>query len=499
MNALRLSETGFSRLVVLSACALLFAGCGGTLPSPPPTVAPAPMRSAAPSPIVAPSEPPLSSPAVVVEPTAQPPSGATGWLEAGGLGAGLNEPTLVPLADGGALVLASEWPEEGPSVPTSYRWTPADQWEPMEPLNKMRTRFGATLLQDGRVLVAGGLNDAEQSYSSSYVFDPDRPADGWSKVGLLGTARTAPSIATLPDGRVLVAGGFFYTGMTASVVPSGGLGARGGATPWELTPARRGPTDIDIPPYGYALATAEVFDPETGEWSPTGSMSFARAGAPAVTLSDGRVLIVGTSDDELERVAPDAYSTAEIYDPASGTFAITKSVPALDESQFRDLGVDLRDASMGHGSPGRLVALPDGGALLVGRHHWAKHHADTFESFRFDPATASWHATGTPCGGVNYNGPGKPHLTPMPCLIGNFVAPLADGRVLSAGRVGGELQTSPRSAAMYDAATDAWLEQPPLPGEYWTEGSVGLTDGSALVLGRTNDGPLIALRFVPGP
>jgi len=409
--------------------------------------------------------------------------------------------TLVPLADGGALSIGSDWDDAGGDVPVAYHWTPEGaSWKAIQPLNKPRTRFGAIPLRDGRVLVVGGLNDADQSYSSTYVFDPERPSRGWSKVGLLDTARTAPSVTTLPDGRVLVAGGYFHTGGTAVRPASGALGSMRGSPPWETSPARRGGADIDVPPYGYALATAELFDPATGEWTPTGNLNYARAGAPAVTLADGRVLIVGTGEDSLERVAPEAYTTAEIYDPSSGTFALTRPLPAVDLGRFLDLGVDLRDAYLDNGYPGRLVALPDGDALLVGRHHWAKHHADALESFRFDASGASWKATGTPCGAVNYNGPGKMHRTPPPCLIGGFVAGLGDGHVLSAGRaVSSEFPSEPRPAAMYDSASDAWIEQPSLPADYWPMAAVGLSDGTALVVGQTNDGPEIALHFIPDP
>jgi hypothetical protein len=487
------------RVVAGIAVAILLAACGGTLPSSPPTVAPVPTTTLPPSPTLAPAATPRESHAAVV-PTPTPPSTTTGWVDAGGDLPALDQRTLVALADGGAVMIGSNW-NEGTDIPVAYRWAPsAASWEPIEALNKPRTRFGATLLRDGRVLVVGGLNNADQSYSSTYVLDPERPSLGWSKVGLLDTARTVPSIATLPDGRVLVAGGYFHTGAreTALAPVRGTLGSIRGTPPWETSAARRGATDIDVPPYGYALATAELFDAATGEWTPTGSLNFARAGAPAVTLADGRVLIVGVGDDNLERVAPESYATAEIFDPATGTFALTRPLPALDLGRFLDLGVDLRDAYLDQGYPGRLVALPDGGALLVGRHHWAKHHADALESFRFDPSDASWRATGTPCAATNYNGPGEVRRTPTPCLIGGFVAGLSDGQVLSAGSGAWmEFEAEPRSTAVYEPATDAWIEEASLPGDYRPVTAVGLSDGTALVVAQTGDGPQIALRFIP--
>ena len=502
MNSVHRKPVRAVRVVTTASVIVLLAACSGTLPSPPPTVAPAPTTPVAPPPTVAPTPAPTSreSHAVVV-PTPNAPSTTRGWVDAGGDLPALDQRTLVALADGGVVMIGSNWNDEGTDIPVAYRWEPsAASWEPMEALNKPRTRFGATLLRDGRVLVVGGLNNADESYSSAYVLDPERPSLGWSKVGLLDTARTEPSVATLPDGRVLVAGGYFHTGPRELGLAPGSLGSMRGTPPWETTSSRRGVEDVDVPAYGYALATAELFDPATGEWTPTGSLNFARAGAPAVTLADGRVLIVGVGDDTLERVAPESYDTAEIFDPATGTFALTRPLPALDLGRFLDLGVDLRDAYLDEGHPGRLVALPDGGAVLVGRHHWAKHHADALESFRFDPSDASWRATGTPCAATNYNGPGEMQRTPAPCLIGGFVTGLSDGQVLSAGRGPWmEFGAEPRSTAVYEPASDAWIEQPSLPGDYWPSAAVGLTDGTALIVAQTSEGSQIGLRFIPAP
>ena len=149
--------------------------------------------------------------------------------------------------------------------------------------------------------------------------------------------------------------------------------------------------------------------------------------------------------------------------------------------------------------PGQLVALPDGGALLVGRNHWAKHHADVLQSIRFDPARRTWQETGSPCAGVGYNDSAGMHRTPPPCLIGGFVAGLDGGRVLSAGRgPSSELPSEPKAAAIYDPAADAWLEQPSLPDEYAPGIAVGLTDGTALVVGGRQDRDTAdTLRFIP--
>jgi hypothetical protein len=89
--------------------------------------------------------------------------------------------------------------------------------------------------------------------------------------------RVAHTVTLLPNGQVLVAGGF------------------------DLSDGVR------------YLATAEIYDPATGTWSPTGSMADPRSGHGATLLSDGIVLVEGGSN--LSTLA-----TAELYDPASGTW-----------------------------------------------------------------------------------------------------------------------------------------------------------------------------------
>ena len=490
------------RMAAVSMVMLLTWGCRGTLPSAPPTTGPvatATAGAAAATPGPTPTPPDATA---TPRPSAKPPAEHASWVDAGELTLAWDV-TLVPLADGGAVALGAMY--QGDEIqPAAARLAPGTTaWDPIEPLNKLRSKFGATLLQDGRVLVAGGLNNQDQSYSSAYTFDPQRPADGWTKVGLLGSARTAPSMAVLPDGRVLVAGGYFHTGEEAGTGIADRHYASGRATPpWETTPTRRGPRldDVDVPPYGYALATAELFDPRTGEWTATGSLNFARAGAPAVTLADGRVLVVGSRENVRYDLPGKAHGSAEIFDPATGTFALAAALPAPDEQELLDLGVDMRDTYLDLGHPGQPVALPDGGALLVGRSHWAKHHADVLESFRLDPTSQSWRSSGTPCAAVGYNDEAGARRTEPPCLIGGFVAPLDGDRVLSAG-VGSwsEWPGESRTAAIYDPNVDRWLEQPSLPFEYeGGGGAIGLADGTALVVGSARDGnAMVALRFIP--
>ena len=120
----------------------------------------------------------------------------------------------------------------------------------------------ATLLNDGRVLVARGAD-----LSQPLLFDP--ATDTFAATGSMITARGGQTATLLSDGRVLIAGG-----ATAGIS------------------------------VGKILASAELYDPTTGRFSPTGSMTTARVGQTATLLSDGRVLIAGGW-----------YSSAELYQP----------------------------------------------------------------------------------------------------------------------------------------------------------------------------------------
>ncbi len=152
------------------------------------------------------------------------------------------------------------------------------------PLGAGRQIHTATLLADGRVLVAGGFDFADQPLSSAAVYDP---ATGtFSPTGSMATARGLATATLLADGRVLVAGG--------------------GAATW-------------VQP-GLVLASAELYDPKTGTFSPTGSMATAREGHTATLLRDGRVLIAGGIDAS---TGDHTVASAELYDPKTGTFSPT--------------------------------------------------------------------------------------------------------------------------------------------------------------------------------
>jgi hypothetical protein len=362
--------------------------------APPSESAPAP--SAAPSLLPTPTGTPLPTaserptPAVTPVPSSSSGDTSTGaWVAAGSL-VDFSPWLAVPLGDGGALAF-------GQDATVTRRWDPATaRWRQAAALNATRQDFAAVPLRDGRILVTGGLDTHNQNrwqaYSSTYVYDLSTTAGSWTKVGLLGTARVAPAAAVLPDGRVLVAGGAYKDGPPFETGSSGiTLAASTAIVPAPATGGGGRWYDMAPPSIGVALATAELFDAETGRWSPTGSMRFARARAAAATLSDGRILIVGSSGEQGEaRLDPRAYDTAEVYDPATGRFSLVGSLPSIDREAIAADGVEVPDYGTSSTAVGTLVPLPDGGALLVGHGDGWKHAGWVTRTIRFDALSGRW-------------------------------------------------------------------------------------------------------------
>lgn len=184
----------------------------------------------------------------------------------------------------------------------------------------------AVLLGNGKVLIAGGFTRGQESLDTAELFDP--AARTFSATGKMGTARSAHSATLLKDGRVLIAGGFNGAYLDSAEIYDAETGA---FTPIaKMTMARNGHTATMLADGKVLLAggtgtgwsflsDAEIFDPSTNTFSKTGSMTAARESHTATLLADGRVLITGGHRDR--RQAMTIYSTAEIFDPAKGQFS----------------------------------------------------------------------------------------------------------------------------------------------------------------------------------
>src|SRR3954462_6489769 len=183
------------------------------------------------------------------------------------------------LADGRVLI-AGGYTTGGVRLATAVLYDAAKATIATAQMLAPRADQTAVRLADGRVLLVGGTGPGTAFLASAEIFDPATGA--FSATGSMRDRREANTLTLLRDGRVLVAGGHH-----------------------------------DRAPNTTVLASAELFDPRTGSFTPTASMSVRRAKHDAVRLADGNVLVMAGADERDDR---GAYATAEVYDVASGTF-----------------------------------------------------------------------------------------------------------------------------------------------------------------------------------
>ena len=253
-------------------------------------------------------------------------------------------PTMVTLPDGRALVAGGVQDNHG-IVPlyTGEVYDPrTNVWTSTGPLHAHHARGNAVVLKDGRVLLVSASGDPDDELLG---FDPaltaeiyDPVTNAWALTSPMMLGRVAPALALLPDGRVLAAGGTGPGGASAEIYDPG-------SNAWTLampmSRPRRSAGAATLPDgrvlvaggdddaFGYAgLKSAEIYDPATGTWKPTGSMAEQRAAdAMMATLADGRAVFVGgaTYDppDEHGDITSRDNTVAEVFDPTTGTWAAT--------------------------------------------------------------------------------------------------------------------------------------------------------------------------------
>ena len=337
---------------------------------------------------------------------------------------------------------------------------PVPEWVPTGSLNVPRSGHSATLLPDGRVLVAGGVDAAFAALASAELFDP---ATGrWTLTGSLLAARSVHTATLLPGGNVLVVGG----------------------------------DSIDAPPQRLGLGgSAELYDPISGSWSPTGSLNTPRSAFTATLLATGKVLVaggVGDSDEPLD--------SAELYDPATGTWSVTGNLvaprffhtatPLLDgrilvvagwnDDFFQTVtsAVELYDPQAGSWSSaegldkGRVfhtaTRLRDGRVVVAGGYESnAPVSFDTAELF--DPIGGTWASVG------NLGFAREGHTA---TLLGN-------GDVLVAGGFDWNSRLHVDGAEVYDAASATWTQTAAPGSARLRHTATLLPDGKVLVAGGT--------------
>ncbi|HUQ05640.1 MAG TPA: kelch repeat-containing protein [Kofleriaceae bacterium] len=213
------------------------------------------------------------------------PATAT-FVTAGDLGGPRWDHRAVRLADDSVLIVAGR---NGPSaLATAARYHDGAFTSTAAPLAEARFQFGVALLASGKVLVTGGQprpGGDVVALASAELYDP--ATDRFTATGALGSTRSGHTTTVLRDGRVLVIGG------------------------------RDSSCVLGCAPRFWA--TAELYDPETGMFTPTGSMAIERADHTATLLDDGRVLVAGGLSPGAGD--SDIADTLESYDPATGMFS----------------------------------------------------------------------------------------------------------------------------------------------------------------------------------
>lgn len=189
-----------------------------------------------------------------------------------------------------------------------------------------RSGHTATLLPNGKVLIAGGMRRNQDFYKSAELFDP---ASGrFQPTGDMSIGRVGQIAILLRSGKVLIAGGWIGHGPTDSAEFYDPATGKFAVLPGKMT-SKRGRPSATLLPDGNVLiagggdhdspggiASAEVFHAATLKFESVGPMHFPRVAHTATILRDGRVLIVGGRGDELNAIA-------EIYHPQTRRFTDT--------------------------------------------------------------------------------------------------------------------------------------------------------------------------------
>jgi hypothetical protein len=343
-----------------------------------------------------------------------PPTGT--WTSTGSMTTARSGHAALRLRDGGVLVVGgSGLYTAGPLAsaeiydPTAGTWTSTG--------STAASRSAPVLLPDGRVLVEGGFNNGSNPVASAEIYDPT--TGSWTITGSMAYRRNWHSATLMSNGKVLVAGGNACpaaggscTGKYAEVydpatetwtstgslnsdhashmavpLPDGRVLVVGGHTPgtgsWQA---------------GFtSTASAELYDPTTGAWTATGSMTTAREGTTAVLLQDGRVLVPGGAKCDYtissNPPAPPLVSetcrplaSVEVYDAATGSWATTGSLT----SERDQLAVTLL-------CDGRVLAA--GGFRCPTGSTFCNPGSSTSEFLAsaevYDPSSGSWTVTGS--------------------------------------------------------------------------------------------------------
>ncbi len=276
-----------------------------------------------------------------------------------------------------------------------------------------RDEHTATLLTNGKVLIAGGTADPS-IWASAEIYDPGTGT--FTATGNMTTPRSWHTATLLPDGKVLITGGR-VTNATGSLAK---------------------PT----------LASAELYDPDSGTFTAIGNLTMARESHTATLLNNGTVLIAGGLQ-ELQQPSDIFLASAELYDPSTGIFTSTGNMTG----PWADTATLLAN--------GKVLITRDDNVTPI----------DVSSADLYDPSIGTFTSAGL----LNVN-----HTGPTATLVAN-------GKVLIAGGDGGDGSGGAVVIAeLYDPVTGAFSTSNMTVGREEDTATL-LADGRVLIAGGTAD------------
>ncbi len=307
-----------------------------------------------------------------------------------------------------------------------------------------RACHSATLLLNGKVLIAAGMLREGHYERSAELFDP--ATNTFAPTGSLEVGRACHTATLLPNGNVLIAGGAngddasaeLYDPASGTFARTGGMNAvRDGATATLLKSGKvlvAGGFDFSR---RVGQSSAELYDPATGRFTPTGGMNAARSAHTATLLPDGKVLIVGGG------IGKNVLSDAEIYDPTKGEFAPAGAMPTPRHKHT-------------------AILLAGGQVLITGGADNRDWNGRYTGSLLYDPVSTAFAPAGK-MGAARFK-------------MRDAVATLPDGKVLVAG--------SSTTVELYDPSADAFSRvEGALDAERFYQTATSLPDGRVLIAG----------------
>lgn len=338
------------------------------------------------------------------------------------------------------------------NVPAPGTWTMTSS------MSAARDGFGSALLPDGRVLVAGGWG-----LSSAEIYDPSTGT--WSPTASMRFVRANFTLTAMKNGWVLAAGGNATPNgapHTSCEVYIPSVGRWRTVRPMSTGRYYHSALALDDGSVmvsggcsqascGAATATTEIFDPRTGGWSDGGTMMHLRDYHTSTSLRGGGVLVTGGygSTGQL--------ASAERWDPATRVWT---EVGPMNAARSVHAAARLRD--------GRVLVIGGQGGF------------GTFLSSceLYDPIADTWTATGSMADQRQYVTASR----------------MADGRVLVSGGwvLVYPLQFNTNRCEIYDPVSGAWTATGTLHVARSDHGSILLRNGQSLIMGGLSDTSILA-------